>query len=64
VSPKHKLTVLRSFSYANDGAKPYGNLIRDAAGNLYGTAWVGGNYNDGETYRNEQGYGTVWKLSP
>jgi uncharacterized repeat protein (TIGR03803 family) len=65
LNTKGVLTVLHSFAYASDGAEPYGNLILDAAGNLYGTAWVGGNYNDKcQGYRNEQGCGTVWKLTP
>ncbi len=65
LNTKGVLTVLHSFAYASDGAEPYGNLILDAAGNLYGTAWVGGNYNDKcQSYRNEQGCGTVWKLTP
>ncbi len=65
LNKKGVLTVLHSFAYARDGAEPYGNLILDAAGNLYGSAWVGGNYNDEcQGYRNEQGCGTVWKLTP
>ena len=65
LNTKGVLTVLHSFAYASDGAEPYDNLILDAAGNLYGTAWVGGNYNDKcKGYRNEQGCGTVWKLTP
>ena len=34
-------SVLHNFSIA-DGADPWGNLILDAAGNLYGTTWSGG----------------------
>jgi uncharacterized repeat protein (TIGR03803 family) len=37
-----------------DGADPYGSLIFDAAGNLYGTTRGGGS----------AGFGTVYKLSP
>jgi uncharacterized repeat protein (TIGR03803 family) len=37
-----------------DGAAPFGGLIRDAAGNLYGTTNSGGLY----------GWGTVFKLGP
>lgn len=50
----HKLTVLHSFDYANDGGYPTGALIRDADGNLYGTATAGGSSNRG----------TVFKLAP
>src|SRR6266542_3566381 len=38
-----------------DGAEPYGGLIADAAGNLYGTTFGGGGGN---------GNGTVFKLTP
>jgi uncharacterized repeat protein (TIGR03803 family) len=35
-------TVLYSFTGGADGSNPYGGVIRDAAGNLYGTTYVGG----------------------
>ena len=45
-------TVLYSFSGLPGGTKPYADLLRDAAGNLYGTTyWGGGSYS-----------GTVFKL--
>lgn len=47
----HKL--LYSFSGKPDGANPYGPLIFDSAGNLYGTTWSGGT----------NGFGTVFKLT-
>lgn len=46
--------VLYSFITAADGAVPYAGLIRDAAGNLYGTTSLGG----------ANHYGTVFELSP
>jgi uncharacterized repeat protein (TIGR03803 family) len=48
------LTVLHSFpSGTNDGAYPYGGLVMDSSGNLYGTTAIGGS----------NGYGgTVFKL--
>jgi len=46
--------VLYSFTGGNDGETPIGNLIVDAAGNLYGTASEGG----------INGGGTVFELSP
>jgi len=47
-------TVLYSFTGGTDGAYPeQSNVIFDGAGNLYGTAYGGGN-----------GYGVVFELSP
>jgi uncharacterized repeat protein (TIGR03803 family) len=37
LSPTHMLTVLHSFRGLEDGAIPLAGLIRDSAGNLYGT---------------------------
>lgn len=37
-----KEAVLYSFAGPPDGASPFGGLVRDAAGNLYGTTYVGG----------------------
>jgi uncharacterized repeat protein (TIGR03803 family) len=47
------LTTLHTFS-GTDGAYPLGSLVRDPAGNLYGTTLGDGVYN----------YGTVFKLAP
>jgi len=48
-------TVLHSFTGApSDGAFANGELVQDAAGNLYGTTSEGGTHNDG----------TVFKLDP
>jgi uncharacterized repeat protein (TIGR03803 family) len=53
----HKETVLYSFGqFVQDGVMPYGRLIRDAEGNLYGTTEAGGSYFCGN------GCGTVFKL--
>ena len=38
-----KQTVLYAFTGKADGSGPFANLIRDAAGNLYGTTGYGGN---------------------
>ena len=46
------LTVLHSFTGGHDGAKPISDLIRDAAGNFYGTTAQGG----------DAGFGTVFRV--
>lgn len=42
INPRGKETVLYSFAGGLDGAYPYGGLVRDAEGNLYGTTESGG----------------------
>jgi uncharacterized repeat protein (TIGR03803 family) len=51
-------TVLYNFTGSADGGQPYGGLVLDAAGNLYGTTNFGGNSNC------NNGCGTVFKLTP
>ncbi len=45
------LTVLHTFSGGADGASPYAGLIRDTAGNLYGTTYLGGRRNGGTVFK-------------
>src|ERR1700690_3883853 len=45
-------TILYSFTNGADGGQPYSSLVRDSAGNLYGTTAVGG----------AAGFGTVFKV--
>lgn len=45
----HALTTMVSFNNTN-GANPYGGLIADAGGNLYGTTNAGGTAGDGLVY--------------
>ncbi len=52
--------VLHTFT-GPDGAQPVAALVRDAAGNLYGTTFYGGN---GTLCGGTAGCGTVFKLSP
>jgi uncharacterized repeat protein (TIGR03803 family) len=57
LSSNGTLTLLHSFcseAGCADGAAPLAGLVRDANGNLYGTAEAGGSGNGG----------TVWKLAP
>lgn len=53
-------TVLYKFKGETDGANPYGGLVQDAAGNLYGATANGGDpgCNSGN------GCGTVFELTP
>jgi uncharacterized repeat protein (TIGR03803 family) len=51
---KGKLTLLHSFAGTPDGEDPQSGLLRDTAGNLYGTTQYGGT---------NGGYGTVFKLT-
>jgi uncharacterized repeat protein (TIGR03803 family) len=56
-----KETVLHRFTDGKDGANPYGGLIRDAAGNLYGTTYTGGYIGVNQC---SYGCGTVFKIKP
>ena len=44
-------TVLHSFTGGADGARPFAGLIRDTAGNLYGTTGEGGTFNFGTVFK-------------
>jgi uncharacterized repeat protein (TIGR03803 family) len=59
-----KETVLHSFTGGSDGKSPAAGVTRDRAGNLYGTAQLGGNPNC-QTYGNPhtQGCGVVFKVN-
>jgi uncharacterized repeat protein (TIGR03803 family) len=48
-----KLKLLYSFQGGGDGANPYAEVTRDAAGNLYGTTYYGGAANAGVVYKLE-----------
>ena len=47
-------TVLYSFTYGEDGGVPVSGVVRDAAGNTYGTTENGGSF----------GFGTLFKITP
>jgi uncharacterized repeat protein (TIGR03803 family) len=54
-------TDLYDFTGGGDGATPYGPLVLDANGNLYGTAYSGGDLDCDPRY--PEGCGTVWMIS-
>jgi uncharacterized repeat protein (TIGR03803 family) len=58
-------SILHSFTGGSDGGSPYGTLILDAAGNLYGTTGGGGKLG-GRICENDPGLGcgVVFELSP
>ena len=61
VGSEPRETVLHHFHFGTDGAAPYGRLISDAAGNLYGTTQFRGIYG-GQC--GAFGCGTVFKIDP
>jgi uncharacterized repeat protein (TIGR03803 family) len=61
LSAAGKETILYSFEHGKDGADPVSSLIRDSAGNLYGTALSAGSFGHGPC---GDGCGVVFKLSP
>jgi uncharacterized repeat protein (TIGR03803 family) len=56
VSSTGKFTVLHSLNGGTDGATPFAGLIRDSAGNLYGTAY--------QAFLRFQRVGTVFEVTP
>lgn len=44
-------TILHRFSGGNDGSTPFGGVIMDSAGNLYGTTATGGTSNQGVAFK-------------
>jgi uncharacterized repeat protein (TIGR03803 family) len=51
LDPAGSETVLHSFGSGADGTVPFGSVVLDAAGNLYGTTLDGGRYGRGVVYK-------------
>lgn len=51
LTPSGTETVLHNFTGGADGIIPIGGLVRDSAGNLYGTTSQGGTFNDGVLFK-------------
>jgi uncharacterized repeat protein (TIGR03803 family) len=54
MTPAGAETILHNFGATGDGAFPWGGLVFDKSGNLYGTTLDGG----------ANGFGTVFKVTP
>lgn len=52
-NPSGPWTRISEYNFAGqpDGAAPFGPVVADQSGNLYGTTYVGGVYNQGTVYR-------------
>jgi uncharacterized repeat protein (TIGR03803 family) len=61
VRSSHTMTTLTSFN-GTDGVNPYGGLIMDSSGNLYGTTAYGGASNFGTVFELPKGSGTITTL--
>ena len=55
-------TTLHSFVGGSDGRYPFGTVVFDSQGNLYGTTAFGGTYNAGTVYKGVRSGGT-WNVS-
>jgi uncharacterized repeat protein (TIGR03803 family) len=53
-APAQTFTILYSFTNGADGGQPYASLVKDSAGNLYGTTAVGGASNFGTVFKVDQ----------
>jgi uncharacterized repeat protein (TIGR03803 family) len=56
------ITTLYAFTGNADGAVPYGGVVLDPAGNVYGTTFGGGNFGGGSC--GTGGCGVVFKINP
>jgi uncharacterized repeat protein (TIGR03803 family) len=57
--------VLHNFTGGADGGDPYGGVVLDSAGNLYGTAIEGGSANSGVVFEiDTSGEGVVFRVDP
>jgi len=52
LDPSGNYSILHSFTGRNgDGSEPFAGLVRDAAGNLYGTTFMGGAFSLGTVFK-------------
>jgi uncharacterized repeat protein (TIGR03803 family) len=55
--------VIYTFQGGSDGVQPYGSMIADSAGNLYGTTEFGGSQRSGTVFKLTPGAGGAWTES-
>jgi uncharacterized repeat protein (TIGR03803 family) len=60
VSQKGSESVLHNFTGGSDGADPYGGVVIDMKGNLYGTTFNGGDYSAGTVFEVTPKAGGGW----
>jgi uncharacterized repeat protein (TIGR03803 family) len=58
-----KETILHTFHFDQDGYAPFGGLVMDKAGNLYGTTTWGGINNAGSVFKLTPGSNGKWNYS-
>jgi uncharacterized repeat protein (TIGR03803 family) len=63
LDPAGKVRLLHKFTGGSDGSEPFGPLVQDAAGNLYGVAHAGGDLSCPDPEIAGIGCGTVFKLA-
>jgi uncharacterized repeat protein (TIGR03803 family) len=63
VAPSGTLTTLHSFD-KTDGFNPYAGLAQDTNGKFYGTAYGGGDFNDGTVFSLSVGLGPFVETQP
>jgi uncharacterized repeat protein (TIGR03803 family) len=51
LDPHRQMSILYSFFGGGDGMYPYGSLVRDPAGNLYGVTYFGGAFEGGTVFK-------------
>ena len=64
LDPSGNETTLYAFTGGTDGGGPNRDLIRDAAGNLYGTTVYGGDLSSDCPQQYQAGCGVVFKVTP
>ena len=64
IDPSGAETILHTFTGGADGGTPMASLIRDKAGNLYGTTIGDGDTSNSLCTNDFSGCGTLFKLSP